>query len=223
MQITMLFVLNAIAYKFGFSITPFQYIMLNISLLEVVVLHNYFKNLLNKTDIYINCAYVIQFISLYQNQNMYGMLIFCLISDYIADTIVLKKTFNYIGSDLIRGSPGSAGLDIKSTRDVEIQPSEIVTIETNVRVEIPENHFGFLTNRSSMAKKDLMILGGIIDSDYRGEIIVMIKNNGKESYKVQKDDKIAQIICIHHLNLVQKVNRISTTLRNIQNFGHSGR
>lgn len=225
MEFTLLFILNLVLYKLGFwiSLHPFTYISIIIVCFEIIILHNIYKNILTKKDIYVNLGFIISYISVYNNYEICNIMIFSLISDYIYDIIILKKTIKYLGSDLIKGTSGAAGLDIKSTKTIEIKPFEIVSIETNIKVEIPYGHFGFLTNRSSMAKRDILVLGGIIDSDYRGEIIVMLKNNSKTPYTVYNNDKIAQLICIKHLNIVEKVNKVSYTLRNTQCFGHTGR
>lgn len=225
MHITILFIIDLILYNYDptWSLQPITYIIITMFSFQFVFVHHLLNKLLDKQDIYVNCSYIIGFLYTFKHPTFNCMLLFNIMSDYVADTIILKKTFKYLGADLFRGSSRSAGLDIKSPIDIEIKPSETVYIDTNILPEIPDNYFGMITDRSSMAKKDLKVLGGIIDSDFRGEIVVMMRNNGKETYQILKDDRIAQIICIPYLHATEKVNKLSYTLRNIQGFGHSGR
>ncbi|PCH41966.1 dUTPase-like protein, partial [Wolfiporia cocos MD-104 SS10] len=93
-----------------------------------------------------------------------------------------------------QSTPNSAGYDIHAIEDATIKPGETATIETGLKVLFPYGHYGQLATRSSMAKQSLLVMGGIIDWDYRGEIKVMIHNLGSESYEVHSTDKIAQLL-----------------------------
>ena len=73
-----------------------------------------------------------------------------------------------------RASKGSAGLDLYSSVDVNIDTNSRTKINTGIRVSFPENTYGSIRDKSSLAAKVVLTLGGVIDSDYTGEIIVIM-------------------------------------------------
>ena len=73
-----------------------------------------------------------------------------------------------------RASEGSAGLDLYSNIDVDIEVGLIKKVNTGIRISLPENSYGSIRDKSSLASKRLLTLGGVIDSDYTGEIIVIM-------------------------------------------------
>ena len=70
-----------------------------------------------------------------------------------------------------RTSERSAGLDLCSSIDVNIDTNSRKKINTGIRVSLPENSYGSIRDKSSLAAKGLLTLGGVIDNDYTGEII----------------------------------------------------
>ena len=92
-----------------------------------------------------------------------------------------------------RASKGSAGLDLYSSIDVNIEVSSIKKVNTGICISLPENSYDSIRDKSSLASKGLLTLGGVIDSDYTGEIIV-IMTSLIESIKIKKGQKIAQLI-----------------------------
>ena len=92
-----------------------------------------------------------------------------------------------------RASKGSAGLDLYSSIHVNIDTHSIKKINTGIRVSLPENSDGSIRDKSSLAAKGLLTLGGVIDHDYTGEIIV-IMTSLIEPIKIKKGQKIAQLI-----------------------------
>jgi len=90
---------------------------------------------------------------------------------------------------------GDAGLDIFSSEDLEIQPGEKVAVKTGLRLAIPEGYAGFVWDKSGLAVKyHLKTMAGVIDSNYRGELQIVLTNLGKNSYRVEKGSKVAQLI-----------------------------
>ena len=87
-----------------------------------------------------------------------------------------------------RVSKRSAGLDLYSSIDVNIDTNSIKKINTEIRVSLPENSYGSIRGKSSLAAKGLLTLGGVIDNDYSGEIIV-IMTSLIEPIKMKKDKK----------------------------------
>ena len=73
-----------------------------------------------------------------------------------------------------RASRRSAGLDLYSSIDVCIEIGSIKKINTGIRVSLPENTYGSIKDKSSIAAKGLLTLGGVIDNDYTGEIMVIM-------------------------------------------------
>ena len=87
----------------------------------------------------------------------------------------------------------SAGLDLYSSIDINIEVGSIKKINTRICVSLLENSYGFIRDKSSLAAKGLLALGGVIDNDYMGEIIV-IMTSLIELIKIKKGEKIAQLI-----------------------------
>ena len=76
-----------------------------------------------------------------------------------------------------RASKESAGLDLYSSIDIDIEVGLIKKVNTGICISLPENSYGFIRDKSSLASKVLLTLGGVIDSDYTGEIIFVHTNN----------------------------------------------
>ena len=92
-----------------------------------------------------------------------------------------------------RTSKESAGLDLYSNIDVNIEDGSINKINTGICISLPENSYGSIRDKSSLADEGLLTVGGVIDSDYTGEIIV-IMTSLIEPIKIKKGQKIAQLI-----------------------------
>ena len=75
-----------------------------------------------------------------------------------------------------RASKRSAGLDIYSSIDVNIEVGSIKKINTGICISLPENSYGSIRDKSSLAAKVLLTLGRVIDNDYPGEIIVIMNS-----------------------------------------------
>ena len=118
-----------------------------------------------------------------------------------------------------RASKSSAGLDLYSSIDVNIEVGSIKKVNTGICISVPENSYGSIRDKSSLAPKGILTLGGIIDSDYTGEIIV-IMTSLIESIKIKKGQKIAQLIVsnITHPE-IKKVKFLKDTERNNKGFG----
>ena len=71
-----------------------------------------------------------------------------------------------------RASKESAGLDLYSSIDIDIEVGSIKKINTGIYISLPKNSYRSVRDKSSLASKGLLTLGGVIDSDYTGEIIV---------------------------------------------------
>ena len=92
-----------------------------------------------------------------------------------------------------RASKRSTGLDLYSSVDARTDTNSVKKINTGIRVSLPENSYGSIRDKSSEAAKGLLTLGGVIDNDYTGEIIVIMASL-IEPIKIKKGQKIAQLI-----------------------------
>jgi len=123
-----------------------------------------------------------------------------------------------------REHEGDAGLDLYSIMNLEIAPNERVKIGTGIAMSLPLNYVGLLWDKSGLASKEgLKVLGGVIDAGYRGEIIVAIINLSENKYKVEKGQKIAQLL-IQKVELpeVCEVSELEDTKRGFGGFGSTG-
>ena len=123
---------------------------------------------------------------------------------------------------------GAAGLDLQAVIDglgwVEIGGFEQVKIHTGLFMQIPAGYEGQIRPRSSMAKKRLYAFNGTIDSDYRGEILILLENRSIIPQTVKHGDRIAQIVFsqCEQLDAVE-VDVLGNTKRGENGFGSTGR
>ena len=123
---------------------------------------------------------------------------------------------------------GSCGIDLycSNDEDIIIEPGEMKKINTDLRLEIPQGFFGAVYPRSSTGvKKHLMLANtvGVIDSDYRGEIMIFMYNYGKSPQAIKKGDRIAQLVIqpYEKCELI-KVDNLEETDRGEGGFGSTG-
>ena len=94
-----------------------------------------------------------------------------------------------------RGRVLAAGLEVCGIEDLEIAPKQRVMARTGLAVAIPPGFYGRVAPRSGLAAKNgLDVLAGVIDSDYRGEIVCVLYNTGDEIIKLPAGSKICQLI-----------------------------
>ena len=91
-----------------------------------------------------------------------------------------------------RASKESAGLDLYSSIDIDIEVGLIKKVNTRICISLPENSYESIRDKSSLASKGLFTLGGVIDKDYTGEIIIIMTLI--KTIKIKKGQKIAQLI-----------------------------
>lgn len=127
------------------------------------------------------------------------------------------------------GTEGAAGADLYACLDAEvsIHPGQTVKIPTGVALEVPQGCAGLVYARSSMGvKRDLAPANkvGVIDSDYRGEIMVMLHNHGSQVRQVAHGERIAQLLItpVYTPGFLQ-VEELSDTLRGEGGFGSTGK
>jgi dUTP pyrophosphatase len=127
----------------------------------------------------------------------------------------------------LRANPTDAGADLYSVEDVVIQPLERKIVSTGIRIKIPEGYYGRIAPRSGLAvKQGVDVLAGVIDSNYTGEIKVVLLNTDKSNtFFVKAGDRIAQLIIEDHFNFdfVEVVEDLEVTDRGDKGFGSSGK
>lgn len=95
----------------------------------------------------------------------------------------------------VRGSDGAAGYDISCLSDFTIEPGARALVHTGISIELPTGTYGRLAPRSGLAVRHGIHVGaGVIDADYRGEVKVLLFNQGAETFRASAGDRIAQLI-----------------------------
>lgn len=94
-----------------------------------------------------------------------------------------------------RATKESAGLDIRCTKGFMLKPKEQILIPTGFAWSLPYGTVGMIRPRSGLAVKfGIDVLAGVVDSDYRGEVKVVLINHGTKTFKAKKGDRIAQMV-----------------------------
>ncbi len=123
---------------------------------------------------------------------------------------------------------GSAGMDVCADVDTEvlIGPMETKLIPTGFSIELPQGFEAQIRPRSGLAlKHNIGILNspGTIDSDYRGEVKILLTNFGKVPFSVNRGDRIAQMVVQRHARVEwDQVDEVNATSRGAGGFGHTG-
>jgi len=140
----------------------------------------------------------------------------------------LRKELNHIPLPSY-ATKGSAGLDIYAAieKPITLPHGAIEMVQTNISVEIPEGYEIQVRPRSGLAAKHgigILNSPGTIDSDYRGEIKIIIINFGKEEFVIQPAERIAQLVVskVYTAKFIE-TKELNNTSRGEGGFGHTGR
>ena len=125
------------------------------------------------------------------------------------------------------GSPYSAGADLYSAMDdVTIAPHTTTLIKTGLALELPVGFAGLIYARSGLASKRGLAPAnkvGVIDCDYRGEVMVALHNHGETSQTVAKGERIAQLVITPYVVAdFEEADELSETVRGEGGFGSTG-
>ena len=122
---------------------------------------------------------------------------------------------------------GSAGADLRADQDCVLEPGQRLAVPTGLALEIPAGYEGQVRARSGLALKSgvgLPNAPGTIDSDYRGELCVLLVNWGKEPVQLRRGDRIAQLIVAPVARATFEVaESLSDSARGAGGFGHTGK
>lgn len=125
---------------------------------------------------------------------------------------------------------GAAGMDLRAmlNQPLELQPGETHLIPTGMAIHIEDPHLAaVILPRSGLGHKHGIVLGnlvGLIDSDYQGQLFVSCWNRGKDSFRIEVGERIAQLVILPVVKAsFELVDAFEDTHRGEGGFGHSGR
>ncbi len=128
-----------------------------------------------------------------------------------------------------RATAGSAGYDLSAcmAEPLTLQPGQRTRLDTGVCVQIPEGYVGLVCIRSSLGVKHGIMLTnsvGVIDSDYRGEIMIGVMNTSGQPYTINPLDRIAQLVIVPFFGAeTETVPELDESARSDSGFGSTGK
>lgn len=123
-----------------------------------------------------------------------------------------------------RAHKTDAGLDLYSVEGFALNPGERRVARTGIALAIPDGYVGLIWDKSGVAANGgIKTMGGVVDSAYRGEVGVIMMNLSSSPYRVEKGDKVAQIL-IQKVETVDvcEVSGLDDTMRGADGFGSTG-
>ena len=127
------------------------------------------------------------------------------------------------------GTDFSAGCDLYacSKEKISFNPGETKLIKTGIAMELPEGYAGLIYARSGLATKRGLAPAnkvGVIDSDYRGEIMVALHNHTNEVKEIDAYERIAQLVVTPYIKAIfNEVDKLNDTIRGTSGFGSTGK
>ncbi len=142
--------------------------------------------------------------------------------------VLIKKLYSKVQLPKYK-TDGSSGMDLMAFIEspINIKPQESALIPTGISIAIPEDTEVQIRPRSGLAAKSSMSVlntPGTIDSDYRGEIKIILFNHGKEEFIINNNDRVAQMILMPIIKAeFEEVEDLPKTLRGSGGFGSTGK
>ena len=121
-----------------------------------------------------------------------------------------------------RGTGDSAGYDLSAIEDMTSPPETTVRIPLGFKTEIHPDYHGRIESRSGMAFNGLVVLTGVIDADYRGEWMVILRNVTKEPVDIAIGQRVAQVVFRPTVTVAWSVGDVSESGRGAGGFGSTG-
>ena len=121
-------------------------------------------------------------------------------------------------------NPGDAGFDLYAAEETIISPGQRMLVRSGIKMAVPEGYVGLIWDKSGRAAKDgLKTMAGVLDSGYRGEILIVMHNLSDKEVKIEKNHKVAQMLIqpIHKAEF-EEVESLDDTQRGEGGFGSSG-
>lgn len=117
-----------------------------------------------------------------------------------------------------------AGLDITTIEAAVLEPGQGRIFKTGLAIAVDPGYVAMICDRSSMGKRGLRVLGGIVDSGYRGEVGVILWNVSRDTHKIESGERIAQVLLMPVATpAVETVDELPPAERGAQGFGSSGK
>ena len=121
---------------------------------------------------------------------------------------------------------GAAGLDLRAAEAVDLAPGARAAVPTGLRIALPPGHEGQVRPRSGLARRHgVTVLNspGTVDEDYRGEVMVLLVNLGDRPHRIERGDRVAQMVVapVVRVNVVE--GELDETARGDAGFGSTGR
>ena len=125
----------------------------------------------------------------------------------------------------LRATAGAAGIDLYADKAYRIYENCRMSVSTGIAVRLPAGTYGQIAPRSGLARDyGIIVLGGVIDSDYRGEIMIMLMNTGNRPMDINVGDRIAQLIALPYIAApMMAVVSLDETGRGSRAFGSTGK
>ena len=121
--------------------------------------------------------------------------------------------------------PGDAGMDLYAVERVVIKPSQMAPVPTGLACQLPRGTVGLFWDKSGLATKyGLKIMGGVIDTGYRGELVVTLMNLGSKPVVFEPGNKVTQMLIQHvHRPRITVVTSLASSKRGTKGFGSTGK
>ncbi len=118
---------------------------------------------------------------------------------------------------------GDAGFDFYANEDAEIFTNQQKLISTGIKCGIPSGWLGLIKPRSGLAvRNQLDTRAGVIDAPYRGEVKLLLRNEGEGVFKIKRGDRVAQMIVIPCMTESAEAFNLPNSVRGSDGFGSSG-
>ena len=120
-------------------------------------------------------------------------------------------------------TPGASGMDLHAYESGYLRPGEQKKVSTGIAMAIPAGFEGQIRPRSGLSMRGITCHMGTIDSDYRGEMSVVLMNIGSKMFSWSAEDRIAQLVIAPVKQVVlNEVDELDSTIRGEGGFGHTG-
>ena len=125
----------------------------------------------------------------------------------------------------IKGTPRSAGYDLRSAYDCVIPPRGVGTVKTDLQIWLPQGTYGRIAPRSGLiCNHNIDVRAGVVDEDYTGNVCIVLFNYADEPYSVSRGDRVAQLICEKiEQPKIWELKTIPRTGRGADGFGSTGK
>ena len=123
-----------------------------------------------------------------------------------------------------KGSADAAGFDLFAAESILVPPGGRASVKTDIQVAVPPGCYGRIAPRSGLAlRHGIATLAGVVDADYRGNVIVLLQNHGGSEFQVSCGDRVAQLILEKfQVAQLEEVSSLAATARATGGFGSTG-